>query len=243
MNPRWTLGMSIEEPLLGQKELDARRGRSASLELVELVGLPRETADIYPHQTTAGVQQRVATARAIAVNPELVVLDEPTSALDMSVKAQMIELLIRLQRELGISYLFISHDMTAVKMIAHDIAIMYLGRMFEAGPAAEVFDRQLNPYGRALLVSVLCPIRTSGAAGSASRARSRARSACRGGARWLHALPAGPAALRRGAAAARARRRPAAHERLRAHGRDRRGRRSRRRCASRTPRAGDRLGG
>jgi peptide/nickel transport system ATP-binding protein len=157
LNPRWTLGMSIEEPLLQQKDLDRRQRAQRVAELVELVGLPRETADIYPHQTSAGVQQRVATARAIAVNPRLVVLDEPTSALDMSVKAQMIELLIDLQRDLGISYLFISHDMTAVKMIAHEIAIMYLGQIFEAGPAAEVFDTQLNPYGRALLSSVLYP--------------------------------------------------------------------------------------
>ncbi len=157
LNPRWTLGMSIEEPLLQLKGLDKRQRAERVAELVELVGLPRDSAGIYPHQTTAGVQQRVATARAIAVNPRLVVLDEPTSALDMSVKAQMIELLNRLQRELGISYLFISHDMTAVKMIAHDIAIMYLGRIFEAGSAAEVFEKQLNPYGRALLSSVLYP--------------------------------------------------------------------------------------
>jgi oligopeptide/dipeptide ABC transporter ATP-binding protein len=91
------------------------------------------------------------------VNPKLVVLDEPTSALDMSVKAQVIDLLIDLQEELGLSYLFISHDMTAVKMIAHEIAIMYLGRIFEYGPAADIFESQVNPYGRALLSSVLYP--------------------------------------------------------------------------------------
>lgn len=157
LNPRWTLGMSIEEPLIPHGDLDKRQRVQRVAELVEQVGLPAETADLYPHQTTAGVQQRVATARAIAVKPRLVVLDEPTSALDSSVKAQMIELLIRLQRELAISYLFISHDMTAVKMIAHDIAIMYLGLIFEAGPASAVFERQLNPYGRALLSSVLYP--------------------------------------------------------------------------------------
>ncbi len=157
LNPRWTLGMSIEEPLLQQGELDKHQRIRRVAELIEQVGLPAETAALFPHQTTAGVQQRVATARAIAVKPRLVVLDEPTSALDSSVKAQMIELLIRLQRELGISYLFISHDMTAVKMIAHDIAIMYLGRIFEAGPAPAIFEQQLNPYGRALLSSVLYP--------------------------------------------------------------------------------------
>jgi oligopeptide/dipeptide ABC transporter ATP-binding protein len=157
LNPRWPLGKSIEEPLLYQGKLNRRDRARRVLELLELVGLRSEYADVYPHQTTAGVQQRVATARAIAVHPRLVILDEPTSALDMSVKAQMIELLIKLQEELGLSYLFISHDMTAVKMIAHEIAIMYLGRIVERGPAAEVFEEQLNPYGRALLSSVLYP--------------------------------------------------------------------------------------
>lgn len=157
LNPRWTLGLSVEEPLRHQGKLKGRERAQRVLDLLELVGLSPDLAELYPHQTTAGVQQRVATARAIAVNPRIIVLDEPTSALDMSVKVQMIELLLKLQHELGISYLFISHDMTAVKMIAHDIAIMYLGRVVEFGPAREVFESQLNPYGRALLSSVLYP--------------------------------------------------------------------------------------
>lgn len=157
LNPRWTLGLSVEEPLRHQGKHKGRERAQRVLELLELVGLAPDVAELYPHQTTAGVQQRVATARAIAVDPRIVVLDEPTSALDMSVKVQMLELLLELQHELGISYLFISHDMTAVKMIAHEIAIMYLGRIVEVGPAREVFERQLNPYGRALLSSVLYP--------------------------------------------------------------------------------------
>jgi oligopeptide/dipeptide ABC transporter ATP-binding protein len=157
LNPRWSLGTSIEEPLRYQGKLDRQQRARRVLELLDLVGLTADFADLYPHQTTAGVQQRVATARAIAVHPKLVILDEPTFALDMSVKVQMIDLLIRLQEELGISYLFISHDLTAVKMIAHEIAIMYLGRIVEYGPAADVFQSQLNPYGRALLSSVLYP--------------------------------------------------------------------------------------
>jgi len=157
LNPRWRLGKSVEEPLRYGTGLDGGARAKRVLELFEQVGLPPEYAEYFPHQTTAGVQQRVAVARAIAVNPRLVILDEPTSALDMSVKAQMIELLIELQEELGLSYLFISHDMTAVKMIAHQIAIMYLGTIVEHGPAAEVFERQVNPYGRALLSSVLYP--------------------------------------------------------------------------------------
>lgn len=158
LNPRWTLGSSIEEPLRHQHKLDHQARAHRVLELLELVGLQRELADYYPHQTTAGIQQRVAIARAIAVNPKLIILDEPTSALDMSVKAQVIDLLIGLQEELALSYLFISHDMTAVKMIAHEIAIMYLGRIVEYGPADDVFEWQANPYGRALLSSVLYPV-------------------------------------------------------------------------------------
>ena len=157
LNPRWTLGLSIEEPLRHQGKLHGSERAKRVLELLDLVGLTPEFAELYPHQATAGVQQRVATARAIAVNPRLVVLDEPTSALDMAVKVQIIDLLIELQQELGISYLFISHDMTAVKMIAHEIAILYLGRIMEVGPAEEIFESQLNPYGRALLSSVLYP--------------------------------------------------------------------------------------
>jgi oligopeptide/dipeptide ABC transporter ATP-binding protein len=157
LNPRWTLGKSVEEPLRYGTRLDGGARARRVLELLEQVGLVAEIADRYPHQVTAGVQQRVAVARAIAVHPRLVILDEPTSALDMSVKAQMIELLIRLQEELGLAYLFISHDMTAVKMIAHQIAIMYLGTIVEHGTADDVFERQVNPYGRALLSSVLYP--------------------------------------------------------------------------------------
>ena len=157
LNPRWTLGTSVEEPLRYSTRLNGGERARRVLELFEQVGLPPEYADRYPHQATAGIQQRVAIARAIAVHPRLVILDEPTSALDMAVKVQMIELLIELQETLGLAYLFISHDLTAVKMIAHQIAIMYLGTIVEHGPADEIFERQLNPYGRALLSSVLQP--------------------------------------------------------------------------------------
>jgi oligopeptide/dipeptide ABC transporter ATP-binding protein len=157
LNPRWRLGSSIEEPLRYHGGMSRRERAARVLETLELVGLPPDYAEYYPHQVTAGVQQRTAIARAIAVYPKLVVLDEPTSALDLSVKTQIIELLARLQDELGLTYLFISHDLTAVKMIAHEIAIMYLGRIVEQGPAAAVFDTQVNPYGRALLSSVLYP--------------------------------------------------------------------------------------
>jgi oligopeptide/dipeptide ABC transporter ATP-binding protein len=157
LNPRWTLGQSVEEPLRYQGALDRKARAVRVLELFEQVGLVPELAENYPHQVSAGAQQRASLARAIAVSPRLIILDEPTSALDMSVKAQIIDLLIELQEKLGLSYLFISHDMTAVKMIAHQIAIMYLGTIMEQGPAVEVFEQQVNPYGRALLSSVLYP--------------------------------------------------------------------------------------
>ena len=157
LDPRWMLGGSVEEPLRHDGTLKRHERARRVLELFEQVGLAPELADHYPHQVGAGIQQRVAIARAIAVHPRLVILDEPTSALDMTIKVQIIDLLIRLQEELGLAYLFISHDMTAVKMIAHEIAIMYLGTIMEQGPAADVFERQVNPYGRALLSSVLYP--------------------------------------------------------------------------------------
>ena len=114
-------------------------------------------ANRFPHQLTGGQAQRVAIARAIATNPDLIVLDEPTSALDITVRSDIINLLMRLQRELGTSYLFISHDLTAVRHIADRVAIMYLGQLMEVAPAAMLFENQFHPYGKALLSSVLYP--------------------------------------------------------------------------------------
>jgi oligopeptide/dipeptide ABC transporter ATP-binding protein len=126
-------------------------------ELLEITRLRASLRDRYPHELTSGEQQRVGIARAISTKPALVVLDEPTSALDISVRAEIIDLLKTLQRETGIAYLFISHDMTAVKEISHRVAIMYLGAIVEVSPNPEIFDAQLHPYGQALLASVLFP--------------------------------------------------------------------------------------
>lgn len=157
LNPRLKVGASVTEPL----RLTAGMGRAVSAararELLEMVGLPAETAGFYPHQLSGGQQQRVGIARAIATRPDLVVLDEPTSALDVSVRAEILELLQRLQSELGMAYLFISHDLTAVHRLCDRIAVMYLGRIVEVGNTADLFAQPLHPYARALLSSVMYP--------------------------------------------------------------------------------------
>lgn len=157
LDPRMTAGASIEEPLIHATDMTPgdRRGRVS--ELLELVRLGADQAGRYPHQMSGGQQQRVAIARAIATNPDLVVLDEPTSNLDISIRAQMMNLLASLQDQLGLSYLFISHDLLAVRHISHRVAIMYLGEIVETGETRELFTHQVHPYGLALLSAVLYP--------------------------------------------------------------------------------------
>lgn len=157
LNPRFSVAKTLEENLLVQKEV----GRAARLarvrEVLDLVKLPHTYLDRFPHQLTGGELQRVCIAKAIATSPSLVVLDEPTSALDISVRADIIALLVELQRELGMSYIFVSHDMTAVRQISHRVAIMYLGKIVEIGPNPDIFTVQRHPYSEALLSSVLYP--------------------------------------------------------------------------------------
>lgn len=157
LNPRWRVRRSIEEPLVGEGQLDADQRHARVLEVLKMVGLPAGYDRRFPHQLTAGEQQRVGIARALATRPDLIVLDEPTSALDIPVRAEIIELLRRLQRELNMSYLFISHDMAAVRRISHRIAVMYLGSIVEVAGKDEIFAEQRHPYVRALLSSVLHP--------------------------------------------------------------------------------------
>jgi len=156
LDPRIRIGETIEEPLRAVNLPPAERGERVA-EVVDRVGLTVEILDQYPLTLSAGQQQRVGIARAIITKPELIVLDEPTSALDPTARAEIIDLLLRLQQELGSAYLFISHDLSAVRYISHRIAVMYLGMIIEQGDAAEVFRTPRHPYSIGLLSSVLLP--------------------------------------------------------------------------------------
>ena len=157
LNPRMRVGRIVEEPLLLAGEGDARRRRERCLEALALVGLPPSAGAGFPHQFSAGEQQRIGIARAIATRPDLVVLDEPTSALDVSVRAEILALLDDLRRKLNLAYLFISHDLAAVQRVCQRVAIMYLGRIVETGATDELFAQPKHPYSRALLSSALFP--------------------------------------------------------------------------------------
>jgi peptide/nickel transport system ATP-binding protein len=152
LNPRRTVGQSIRVPLVAHRFSGNQTSRVG--ELLEMVQLPRGYADRYPHELSGGQKQRVAIARALAVNPRLLVLDEPTSALDVSVQARVIELLQELGRELDLTYLFISHDLSLMRNFAQDVGVLYLGRIVETGPVGRVFEHPEHPYTQLLLASV-----------------------------------------------------------------------------------------
>lgn len=156
LNPRLRVGSTIAEPLIihGLESDEAARNRRV-LGALEHVGLGAEFADRFPGELSGGQQQRVGIARAIVTNPSFVVLDEPTSSLDLSVRAQILQLLARLQRETQMAYLFISHDIHTVRYVADRILVMYLGRIVESGPVDQLFDDPQHPYTKALLSSSL----------------------------------------------------------------------------------------
>jgi oligopeptide/dipeptide ABC transporter ATP-binding protein len=156
-DPRATVGSSVTEPLRAHERGDRRARRDRAAELMTLVGLGPQHLERYPYQFSGGQLQRLAIARALAVRPQLVVCDEPVSSLDVSTQAEVINLLRRLQSELGVAYLFIAHDLSLVRHVSHNIAVMYLGRIVEQGPAEAVYSSPRHPYTEALLSAVPVP--------------------------------------------------------------------------------------
>jgi oligopeptide transport system ATP-binding protein len=151
MNPRMRVRDIIAEPLVVNTKLTKRDIRNRIKELLEQVGLASHQAEYYPHEFSGGQRQRIAVARALALNPDLVVLDEPVSALDVSIRAQIMNLLKDLQQQHGLSYLVIAHNLATVRFMSHDIAIMYLGQIVEYGDTETVLQDPLHPYTQALI--------------------------------------------------------------------------------------------
>ena len=157
LNPRQRVGDMLTEPLTIHGLAKGEAAKRRVLELLELVGLPADSVRKFPHEFSGGQRQRLCIARALAVNPKLIVCDECVSALDVSIQAQIINLLMKLQRQLGIALVFVSHDLRVVRHISTNVAVMYLGRVVDYAPTEELFSNPAHPYTRALLSAVPLP--------------------------------------------------------------------------------------
>ncbi|HET8911290.1 MAG TPA: dipeptide ABC transporter ATP-binding protein [Ktedonobacteraceae bacterium] len=157
LNPRYTIGSLVSEPMFIYKTGSAKEIRERTVDLLKVVGLRPEFIDRYPHEFSGGQRQRIAVARALSINPEFIVADEPVSALDVSVRAQVLNLLRRLQSQFNLTYLFISHDLSVVRHMADRIAVMYLGKIVEISDREELYTSPKHPYTSALLSAVPIP--------------------------------------------------------------------------------------
>lgn len=157
LNPRMTIGELIDEPLKVHTDLSKQDRLDKVKELLHIIGLSEETYSRYPHEFSGGQRQRIGIARALAIRPKVIIADEPVSALDVSIQSQIINLMMDLQADFGLSYLFIAHDLSIVKHISDRIGVMYLGKMVELSPKKELFSDPLHPYTQALLSAVPVP--------------------------------------------------------------------------------------
>ena len=157
LNPRMTVGQIIGEALIDHKMATKEDLREKVLEVMDLCGLAEYQIDRFPHEFSGGQRQRIGIARALALDPEFIVADEPVSALDVSIQAQIINLLVKLQKEKGFSYMFISHDLSVVEHLCQRVGVMYLGSMVELADKDELFDNPLHPYTKALLSAIPIP--------------------------------------------------------------------------------------
>jgi peptide/nickel transport system ATP-binding protein len=157
LNPRHTVGEILAEPFIIHKQGNAGQRNQRVLALLDRVGMPADAVHKYPHEFSGGQRQRIGIARAVALHPKLIICDEPVSALDVSIQSQILNLLLELQQEMGMAYLFIAHDLAVVKHVSDQIAVMYLGRIVEIADSEDIYQHPLHPYTQALLSAIPVP--------------------------------------------------------------------------------------